>query len=116
MARKNKKSNIYKLSRNTEDANDALSRRCVKLKELIEFTGTVKQFIDRITIKNSGYIHLQGQGLTHLWWEDKEEWFMNTAHQNNKKISRGGWFIAKDLPDILKGHIRRGGKLYFTTK
>lgn len=116
MAKKPFKKFDYKLSKEKEDELDALKSRCVKLDELIEFTGTVEQFIGRITKKFSGYIYLKGDGLTHLWWEDSEQWFMNKGYQNNKKVVKGGWLTAKDLPIMLASHIRRGGKLYFSTK
>lgn len=41
---------------------------------------------------------------------------MNKGYQNKAKVVKGGWFIAKDLPHILKTHLSRGGTLYFSTK
>lgn len=72
MAKKPFKKFDYKLSKEKEDELDSLKSRAVKMSDLVEFTGTAAQFVDRITVKNSGYIYLKGEGLTHLWWHDNE--------------------------------------------
>ena len=113
-SKKSKKyTDVYKLSKDKEDALDALKKRVVKFKTLIEFDGESKEFISKITTKTSGYVYIKGQGLTHLWWYDDEEWFMNVAHQNFSKIEKSGWFIAKDLPTIISSWKRQGAKFYF---
>lgn len=116
MAKKKSKKFDNRTTKEKEDELIELKTRCVKLNELIEFKGTVEQFINRITKKFSGYVYLKGEGLMHLWWEDSEQWFMNKGYQNKNKLVKGGWLIAKDLPTIISSITGKGGKLYFSTK
>ena len=88
------------------------SQPLIKASELVPFKGTVKQFIQSITLNKPGYIKT-GKAITHLWWEDKEMWFMNYGTQRRRDVATYGWYIAKDLENIIKGYINEEGIMCF---
>lgn len=89
-------------------------RELTKESELVEWTGTVEDFLKTISHKNPGYTKKdKGRSIVHWWWEDKEKWFMNHAVQNSSKLDdTNGWYIAKQMPNIIRNRIRDGYKLY----
>jgi len=84
----------------------------VTSKQLIEFKGSIEDFLNKITNRKVGYLKKErGRNILHFWWEDKEKWFMNRGHQKTKKFVKGGWMIASDMKSYLKFLMREGYQL-----
>ena len=106
-------------SRDEKDLNTDYNH--VNPKDLVEFDGTVEEFLARITHRKPGYLKKpQGRTIIHWWWETKDNWFMNHGSQRITKNERygfsneNGWYIATDMPRIIEQHLRSGEyKMYF---
>jgi hypothetical protein len=108
-------------NKDSKDLNEGYS--FVKMENLEEYKGTIEEFLSQITHLRPGYMKKpSGKTILHFWWEDKESWFMNhgsqTISNNNKEVfnTTGGWYIAKDMPIIIKGHVEDKYKMYFKKK
>jgi len=104
-------------TRDSKDLNTNYNH--VNPDDLIEFDGTVDEFITRITHRKPVYMKKEnGRSIIHWWWEDKDLWFMNHGMQRITKNERygfdgdNGWLIATQIPIIFERHIREGYKLY----
>ena len=94
----------------------------MKNDDLIEFEGTLQEFIDKIkfTKKSAGILKKKyGKAYIEVYWHDydrtKEKWFMNVnTKYTGKKEDHDVWVIEKDLfahLDYL--YIRDDYKMYF---
>jgi hypothetical protein len=114
-----KKKKVYK-NRDSKDLNDNYT--FVKLENLKEFKGTHEEFLSKITHLKPGYLKKEnGRIITHLWWEDKDMWFMNHGEQRiiserKSNFTSYGWFIEKDMLGILKSMIRQDNLIMYFKK
>lgn len=99
-------------NRDSKDLNTNYT--AVDISRLIEFKGTVEEFLSNITHLKPGYLKKpNGRNIIHLWWETSEHWFMNMGVQKPKKNgqhefdSSSGWYIAKDMPSILRSMLKK---------
>ena len=92
--------------------------------KLVEFDGTIEEFLARITHLKPGYLKKpNGRSIIHWWWDDKEFWFMNhgiqTINKNNRPSfkAEGGWILAKDMVDVIRRYLRNDEyNMYFKSK
>jgi len=114
------KKKVWK-NKDSKDLNNNYTH--VKVEQLVEFKGTVEEFLSRITHLKPGYLKKDnGRIITHLWWESKDNWFMNYGEQkiirDNKSTFNGdnGWYIAKDMPHVLRNWIKQDNLVMYFRK
>jgi hypothetical protein len=108
-------------NRDSKDLNEGYS--FVKTENLEEYKGNTEEFLSEITHLRPGYMKKpNGKMILHFWWEDKESWFMNHGSQTISNTGKetfsttGGWYIAKNMPNIIDGHVKEKYKMYFKKK
>lgn len=91
----------------------------VEPESLAKFKGSIKSFISKATYKKPVYLKKpKGRTIIHLWWESKDNWFMNHYHQRITKKNRykddnnNGWYLEPDMEDIIKLELREGYEMY----
>jgi hypothetical protein len=108
-------------NKDSKDLNEGYN--FIKTENLEEYKGTIYEFLSEITHLRPGYMKKSnGKTILHFWWEDKDSWFMNHGSQTISNTGKeafsttGGWYIAKDMPNIINGHVKEKYKMYFKKK
>ena len=83
-----------------------------RAKSKIKFEGTVAEWLTNISHKPEIYMKKPKGRAVYVWHEKGDDWFNNVA----TKGKTSGWYIKKDLTDLVRMYMGNGYELYIEGK
>jgi len=85
----------------------------VSVKDITLFDGDIWEFKEKMGVTKSVYLRKdKGRKIVHLWWEDKEKWFINQADQNGVKLDDSTWTTDGNWEKTINYYLNQEYRMY----